>query len=297
MTILLTGDSGFLGQILLQEFIALGHTVETLGRHAKADIICDLATQIPKLTKSYDLVVHAAGKAHSIPKTEKEKQEFIKVNTNGTMHLLEALKGVISARSTTLVFMSTVAVYGVDRGVDIKEDHPLNGTSPYAVSKINAEHKILEWEQKTGNHAIVFRLPLLVGANPKGNLEAMIRAIHKGYYVGIGKGEARRSMVLAVDIAKFIPTVAGKDGIYNLTDGKHPYFCDIENAIALKLNKKIRRIHPTWIATFAKIGDYIPYSPIHTKRFEKMTSTLTFSDEKARRELGWVTNDVLENLG
>ena len=52
MTILLTGDSGFLGRIFLQEFIALGHKVETLGRHAKADIVCDLATQIPQITKS-----------------------------------------------------------------------------------------------------------------------------------------------------------------------------------------------------------------------------------------------------
>ena len=34
-----------------------------------------------------------------------------------------------------LFFISTVAVYGCDSGENITEEYPLNGTTPYALSK------------------------------------------------------------------------------------------------------------------------------------------------------------------
>ena len=36
-------------------------------------------------------------------------------------------------------------------------------------------------------------------------------------------------------------------------------------------------------------------APINSYKLEKMTKSLTFSNEKARRELGWEPLDVLEN--
>lgn len=36
-------------------------------------------------------------------------------------------------------------------------------------------------------------------------------------------------------------------------------------------------------------------APINSYKLEKMTKNLTFSNEKARKELGWEPLDVLEN--
>ena len=46
----------------------------------------------------------------------------------------------------------------------------------------------------------------------------------------------------------------------------------------------------------AKTGDLLgSKAPINSYKLEKMTKSLTFSNEKARRELGWEPLDVLEN--
>ena len=46
----------------------------------------------------------------------------------------------------------------------------------------------------------------------------------------------------------------------------------------------------------AKVGDLFgSYAPINSYKLEKMTKSLTFSNEKARCELGWEPLDVLTN--
>lgn len=46
----------------------------------------------------------------------------------------------------------------------------------------------------------------------------------------------------------------------------------------------------------AKVGDLLgAKAPINSFKLEKMTRSLTFSNEKARKELGWEPLDVLKN--
>jgi len=46
----------------------------------------------------------------------------------------------------------------------------------------------------------------------------------------------------------------------------------------------------------AKVGDLLgSKSPINSYKLEKMTKSLTFSNEKVRKELGWEPLDVLTN--
>ena len=47
----------------------------------------------------------------------------------------------------------------------------------------------------------------------------------------------------------------------------------------------------------AKVGDLLGNkAPINSYKLEKMTQSLTFSNEKARKELSWKHLDVLENF-
>ncbi len=54
---------------------------------------------------------------------------------------------------------------------------------------------------------------------------------------------------------------------------------------------------PIWLAKFiGKVGDFIGNkAPINSYRINKITITLTFSNEKAKRELSWEPIDVLSN--
>lgn len=295
-TILVTGATGFLGKIICQELVS-DYTVDTLSRSSNNTYRVDLAREIPIFEKQFRTIVHAAGKAHVIPQTKKEENEFYETNVLGTRHLVDALE-----RSGRLplefVFISSVAVYGLEEGELITEDFALLGETPYAKSKIQAEVYLLDWCKANSVRLTILRLPLLVGQNPPGNLGAMIRMMNRGLYLGIGSGSARKSMVLATEVAKFIPKVAQTGGIYNLTDGYHPSVFEFENEVAKALGRsKPFRFPDSFINTVAKVGDvWGERFPVNSNKFKKLTTSLTFSDGKARELANWQSLSVIDHL-
>lgn len=298
--ILLTGASGFLGKAIIStlegtyRFFTIGRQVVEPGdRHLTADLSDGIINNLP----AAGIVVHCAGKAHSVPKTAAEEQAFFKVNYQGTINLCESLEasGTIPR---AFVFISTVAVYGKDEGVLIAEDHPLLGDTPYAKSKIMAEQYLEEWARKHNVTLGILRLPLIAGSNPPGNLKAMIDGIRSGRYLGIGKADARKSIVWAGDVAAIIPGVAEKGGAYNLTDGCHPSFRELEHTIALALNKKDPVSIPLPLAKLIAIAGNILGNrfPLNSNKLKKITTTLTFNDMKARTLLNWKPSVVTEKI-
>lgn len=293
--ILLTGASGFLGNYIKKAFDTSGFLVDTIGR-SNSTVQCDLSSQTPQLPNVYQVVVHAAGKAHMVPKTEVEKQAFFDVNLQGTKHLISAIEASGQVPQT-FVFISTIGVYGLDKAENITEAHSLNATDPYGQSKIQAEAFVREWCTKNGIAYFNLRLPLISGANPPGNLGSMIKALKKGYYFRIGKGSARKSIVLAEDVAAFLPSLFEnkQSGEYNLTDGVNPTFAQIEDKIAHYIGSKVKIVIPAAIAKLiATVGDFIPKFPLKSRQYNKITSTLTFSDEKARKQLNWVSRSFID---
>jgi nucleoside-diphosphate-sugar epimerase len=295
--ILLTGNSGFLGKSIVRNLSAKKISFLSIGRNIHSDIVCDLSIKIPIINKEIiDLVVHAAGKVHSIPKSSFEKSQFYNDNINITENLLKGLE--LAGYPKKFVFISSVSVYGRSTGNNIFESEMLNSNDPYGLSKIHAEKIVFEWCKENNVICTILRLPLLVGNNPPGNLGAMIKGIQKGYYFNIRGGAAKKSMVLAEDVAKIIIEVAKIGGTYNLTDGYHPTFAEISNTISNQLEKKKPINIPNWFAVIvAKIGDLIGNkAPLNTNKLKKITSDLTFDDSKARKAFGWNPTPVLDGF-
>lgn len=292
MNILLTGGNGFLGTYVKKAFQA--NPPFTIGL-TDCNINCDLSITTPSLPQQINVVIHTAGKAHSIPRRSNEIKSYFNVNLQGTKNILRALEET-KELPDSFVFISSVAVYGLKYGENIDELAPLKGGTPYADSKIQAENILLDWGRDKGVNILILRLPLLVGKNPPGNLGKLIKSIRNNYYLRICSGTARRSMVLADDIGTFIGSVFGKIGIFNLTDGDHPNIREIEEIIANKFKKKIKSIPYSLIKVIAKAGDITPIVPINSDYIDKITTDLTFSDRKAREILGWSPRKVKENL-
>lgn len=295
MKLLFTGASGFLGREvypLLQE----NYNVTTMGLLQQDDYIVNLAKEKPILHEKYDVVFHAAGKAHSIPKTEAQKRMFYDVNLQGTKNLCAALEKVGIPRA--FIFISTVAVYGCDYGDNISEEHPLIGDTPYAMSKRLAEEYLQKWCYEHNVVLGVIRPSLIAGPNPPGNLGAMINGIRNGRYFGIAGSQARKSVLMVQDIAKLIPLLVEKGGIYNVCDSCQPTFRELETIICNQLDKPLPLSVPYWIAKcMAFVGDCLgKKAPINSLKLKKITRSLTFSNEKAIRELGWKPTNVLENF-
>lgn len=292
--LLFTGGTGFLGHNA-RPILDKMYKVTTCGITPDDEIKANLAKEVPELTERYDVVLHACGKAHVIPKTDEEKQAFYDVNYQGTVNLCKALENVGVPKA--LIFISTVAVYGCEYGDLITEEHPLEGDSPYAESKIMAEKYLTEWCAKNGVVLGVLRPSLLAGKNAPGNLGAMVNGIKKGYYMNIAGGKVIKSILMAEDIARLVPLLEEKGGTYNVCDTRQPSFGEISMSVAKQLGKVKPISIPYWIAwCMAKVGDLIgSKAPINSYKLEKMTKSLTFSNEKARHELNWEPLDVLDN--
>ena len=272
------------------------YSVETIGLTSQDDYIVNLAAEIPKLAGKYDVILHVAGKAHSLPKTEAEKRLFFDVNLQGTKNLCTALEQ--SGIPKSFIFISTVAVYGCDSGENITEEYPLNGTTPYALSKIKAEKYLEEWCAMHNVKLSILRPSLIAGPNPPGNLGAMIHGIENGKYLSIAGGKARKSVLMVQDIANLLPMLIEKGGIYNVCDSYQPSFRELEMVICKQLNKKLPLSIPYWFAkSMAVLGDcFGENTPINSLKLRKITNSLTFSNEKAVRELGWKPMNVLKNF-
>ncbi|ADV43957.1 NAD(P)-dependent oxidoreductase [Bacteroides helcogenes] len=295
MKLLFTGASGFLGNNVCPLFERM-YDVSTIGLLPQDNYTVNIAKAIPELREQYDVVLHAAGKAHSVPKTEAEKQVFFDVNLQGTKNLCTALekKGIPRA----FIFISTVAVYGCDYGENITEEHSLDGVTPYAVSKRLAEEYLQKWCYEHNVILGIIRPSLIAGSNPPGNLGAMIHGICSGRYLSIAGSRARKSVLMVQDIAKLVPLLVEKGGIYNVCDSYQPTFRELETVICRQLNRSLPVSIPYWMAKcMALIGDCLgKKAPINSLKLRKITKSLTFSNEKAVRELGWIPMSVLENF-
>ncbi len=308
MKLLLIGYPGFVASEIKPWFESRGWKVDTLSlrpfpEHASQTgihIVCDLAQTIPNLPDAaYDLVIHAAGKAHIVPKTDEDIRDFFAVNVTGTKNLLTALQ---SHPPKSLVFISSVNVYGKDEGTMINEDSPLNGKTPFAASKIQAEKVILETPFSQNVIRGIVRLPLVAGKNAPGNLGNMINAIKRGIYFNVSGGKAVRSVVMNSDIPPFLLALAEQGGIYHFTDGRGISFKELSGKVREHINCPSRPGLPYWIAwciaAMCEMGSLVLHRPmpLDFNKLRKLVSDLTFDNAKAAHDFPFTPHLVIDHI-
>jgi nucleoside-diphosphate-sugar epimerase len=304
-TCLVTGGSGFVGHRVVRFLVERGREVTVLDRspvEGVATVRVDLGrSPIDLPRRGFRHVYHVAGLAHLVPQTTEEERLFTTVNVDGTRNLLEGLERC-DERPRTFVLASTVAVYGVEEGHLLDETTPRRAVDPYGLTKRQAEDLVLEWGERHAVRTSVIRLPLVWGPGAPGNLGRMVQAIAAGRYLGVGGGEARRSLVRLADVVDTLPRLEEAGGVFHLTDGHHPSFAELEAALAAALGRRRPWRLPLPLArAAAAAGDALGSLTGRRMAFgrlalSKMTSSLTFSDEKARRELAWAPGRVLDSV-
>jgi nucleoside-diphosphate-sugar epimerase len=131
--ILLTGSTSFLGKRLLKVLPNDRYTVFQASQSIMNLVDEEHVKQIVK-EFSPEVVVHLA--AHvDLSRDFEIGKSCMRVNTLGTMNLLEAVKEM----KPTFVYISSEEVYG-NGPLPFKEDQQLDPPSPYAISKLAAEH-------------------------------------------------------------------------------------------------------------------------------------------------------------
>ena len=286
--IALTGHSGFLGQHLKE----LNRGAILIGRSEDAIWKFDLTSnlnQIPRKSETdpeMEFFIHAAGLAHTVPKTDEEKQRFFEVNSRGTERLLKALEEA-GWRPKKFLFISTIAVYGepfdeircVPPYPSEKEAQELELT-PYGRSKWEAERIVQRYCEKWICECIVWRLPLIVGENAPGNLGAMEKAIRKGYYFRIGNSYERFRYYVNIEelgqkvlelLQEPLSSFSGSKTL-NVFSGRKSYG-EFEDEIAAKYGRKIKTLPLWFVRMIAKVGDWVPGFPLNSYRLDKLVKS------------------------
>lgn len=150
MNFLVTGGAGFLGAALANRLVRNGHTVRVLDDLTTGDparlnsavlFTRGDVTDVPKLwslLQGIDCVYHLAARV-SVPESILYPRDYNAVNVGGTVAVMEAIR---DAGVKRVVFASSGAIYGTQEHQPVHEDLPPNPDSPYAVSKLAAEHYV-----------------------------------------------------------------------------------------------------------------------------------------------------------
>ena len=106
MKILITGGNGYIAKSIYSS-LSSKYDITTVTRQ-DFDLTCWASTYKFFYNKTFDVVIHTAGKAHYLPKTSSEEKSFFIINVEGTRYLLESLE--CSGIPKEFVFISSVSV-------------------------------------------------------------------------------------------------------------------------------------------------------------------------------------------
>nr|WP_279039868.1 NAD(P)-dependent oxidoreductase [Snodgrassella alvi] len=215
---IITGGSGFTGQILTRKLLQNGNEVVNFDIKKYTDCTLEKQSQfvygdirsvqdIRKLDlQPDDIVYHLAARqfADNVPRSNRQTW-FFEVNVTGTQNILQAMS---AAGTTRMVFFSTDMTYGLVNSCPVSEEHPKNPLGPYGSSKVEAEKLIRSYEKL---NATIFRPRLITGAGRLGILGKLFRLISLNLPVPmIGNGTNRYQMV-SVDDCVTAALQAGKN--------------------------------------------------------------------------------------
>jgi len=149
MRVLVTGSSGFIGKHLIRDLRDRNfHVVEfDIGLNPQMDVTNKKYVLMFFSETEPDVIIHLAANANTFRSREDPYFDFT-VNVLGTLNVLESI--LKNKKDTYLLFASSAYVYGEPQFVPITEDHPLNPTHPYGLSKLVAEHYIRMYNKLFG---------------------------------------------------------------------------------------------------------------------------------------------------
>ena len=184
----------------------------------------------------YDVVFHVAGIAH-MKETKENSHLYYEVNRDLAVQTAEKAKadGV-----SQFIFLSTMAVYGIDEGVIDRNTKP-NPKSHYGKAKLEAEQrmKLLAGE----DFAIaVLRPPMVYGDGCKGNYQSLVKfakvmPVFPDY-------PNKRSMLHIDGLCAYVKNVIDRsaDGLFLPQDEAYVCTCHMVQQIAENMGRKL----PLW---------------------------------------------------
>jgi nucleoside-diphosphate-sugar epimerase len=250
---LVTGGAGFIGSHICEELLRRNEAVAVLDnfstglrenlRHLSAELeviegdLRDIET-VRRGVKGVDFVLHQ-GALPSVPRSVADPITTHEVNTLGTLNVLVAARDEGVKR---VVFASSSSVYGDTTVLPKREDLPPAPKSPYAVSKLAAEHYCRVFSELYGLETVALRYFNVFGPrqNPHSQYAAAIakfvQAMLDGGVITIyGDGAQTRDFTYVANVVEanlLAATVPGAGGVFNIACGQRVSLNEVVRLLA-----------------------------------------------------------------
>ena len=317
MTILVTGGAGFIGSHLCEKLIEEGKEVVCLDGFTdfydpeikkgniknllkkedfflyEGSILND--SDLKNIFDNFNIkkVVHLAALAGVRPSIEDPK-EYMKVNANGTINLLEIAK---DNSVKNFIFASSSSIYGENEKVPFSEsDKTRNQTSPYAASKISAEAICKTYHNLYGIPTKILRLFTVYGPRqrPEMAIHKFTRQIFNDEKITLyGDGTTARDYTYVADIVDGIVAALEDDSqfeIFNLGNSETISLNKLVDVLDKNINKKIKKEN-----TPQKPGDVsITYADIEKAKNKLGYNPKISIDEGVKKFVAWYMREMIE---
>lgn len=236
MNILITGGAGFIGSHLVDHFskenkvfildnFSTGR-LENIDQSRCITIKGDIRNKelLDSIMEDIDYVFHEAALI-SVPLSMKDPSSTIKINTLGTLNVLESAR---KAGVKKVIIASSAAVYGNDPILPKHEGMTPVPESPYAVTKIDCEYLARIFFNYHGLSTAVLRYFNVYGPrqDPNSPYASAIPIFIKKALLGediiiYGDGDQTRDFIYVSDIvhANEVMMTHGDGGVFNAASG------------------------------------------------------------------------------
>lgn len=294
MKVLITGADGFIGSHLTEALVRAGHEVRAFVFYnsfnswgwldqCAADVkgrfevfAGDIRDPhgVRTAVQGCEAILHLAALI-AIPYSYHSPDTYVDTNIKGTLNVVQAARELGVAR---VVQTSTSEVYGTARFVPITEDHPLQGQSPYAASKIGADQLALSFHRSFGVPVVILRPFNTYG--PRQSARAVIPTIitqiaHDRRQIKLGAQHPTRDFNYVADtVAGFIAALASAQAIGEVIN--------IGSNFAISMGDTARLIAEVMGVTVDILTDDQRLRPENSA-----VARLWAANGKAREILGW----------
>lgn len=197
-----TGGAGFIGGHLVDALLSLGARITVIDDLSNSTLshlseLIDLEPErvqfvhgsildddaLAEATAGARVVFHLAAMG-SVPQSVAEPQRAWSVNATGTVRVLEHARKV---RAERLVFAASSSAYGDDPTVPKVETMTPRPMSPYAASKLSAEHLLFTWARTYGLSTVSLRYFNVFG--PRQSADSAYAAVIASFAKNLLQGE------------------------------------------------------------------------------------------------------------
>jgi len=258
-----TGGAGFIGSNLAEALLDLGEVLVvddlSTGNQTNIDSLIENSLcfhevnildyeKMVKVTHGVDVIFHHAALA-SVSGSIENPAKSNAVNVTGTLSVLEAAR---KNNVKKVVFASSSSVYGDTLQLPVHEQIKPCPLSPYAVSKLAAEHYCRVYSHIYGLPTVCLRYFNVYGPrqDPASEYSAVIPlfislVLEEKSPTIFGDGSTTRDFVYVKDIvhANIQCIKTGVEGVFNVACGRQTSLNELAYLIMKKVGKKVDIIY------------------------------------------------------